>query len=406
MTTTSMVLVLLGELPAPEPVRQAAWNFNWLLNPRSGVLLVMVTIVGVGLARKWLQSSRARQALERLDASDVSTEEIEDLSQHGRSGLMDLFRLLEHAPDAQHREAAGRGLARLWKQDELVAEEEKAIVSRGFGVHWTARRRYPREMTTPIPIVVSYGVPFLHEEGPGVRPGDLVWSHRIYGAERASLESFSPWTAGPGTVAFTLQPEDFPTNGPHRLVLQTRVRTNDLTSSWEMDLPHVPFSFEFDPNLSVEALLTMPDATRAEAIARAIRLESPENAAAPDPSTFLDLNERFALRNPPELVVQTPLPSDLAHGLSVELEGVPGTFPAGEVVLSGQGTGEGPPGEKRFPLGPIVDLPTEAIERPGPARLRVHLAADPLRGWAEPEIRSIWPETITTEWIEVRIVRR
>jgi len=57
-------------------------------------------------------------------------------------------------------------------------------------------------------------------------------------------------------------PADFETNGPHRLILKTRVRTTGLSESWELELPQMPLSFEFDPTLSVDALSTMADASR------------------------------------------------------------------------------------------------------------------------------------------------
>jgi hypothetical protein len=348
---------------------------------------------------------RARRAVGRLGEPDPTPEAIREAAGHGRAALMDLFRILGTAADPARREAAGRALAELWAQDQLIAEEEKAVVLRGYAVAWRARRRYPRGLRVPIPFEVSFGVPFLSEDGGGIRPTDLEWSHRIAGAERAALETFSPWRAGPGRVEFTLEPGDFPTNGPHRLVLQARVRTRGLTSSWELDLPHVPLSFEFDPLLAVDALLTLPDDARGEALARAVQLRRPE--AAEGESRYLDLGEEFALRDPPELVVATPLPCDLASTIEVELDGAPGRFGAGTLVLSGQGAdAKEPPGLRRFALGPIAGLPPGAIDRPGERRLRVLLRADPDRGWADPDVRSLWPGTITTEWAPVRVVRR
>ena len=38
-------------------------------------------------------------------------------------------------------------------------------------------------MKVPIPIEASYGIPFLIEDGPGVRPSNLAWSYRILGSE-------------------------------------------------------------------------------------------------------------------------------------------------------------------------------------------------------------------------------
>jgi len=38
--------------------------------------------------------------------------------------------------------------------------------------------------------------------------------------------------------------------------------------------------------------------------------------------------------------------------------------------------------------------------------MRVILSADPDKGWADPEIRSIWPGRIVTDWVDIRVVRR
>jgi hypothetical protein len=38
--------------------------------------------------------------------------------------------------------------------------------------------------------------------------------------------------------------------------------------------------------------------------------------------------------------------------------------------------------------------------------MRVILTADPELGWTDPEVRSLWPGTIETRWVEVEIVRR
>jgi hypothetical protein len=406
----ALAAAVVGQGPGPRSRRRPAegsgpgWG-SWLADPRSAVLLALTAALVLGGGRKWLEALRARRAVGRLSEPEPTPEAIREAAGHGRAALMELFRILGTAPDPARRDAAGQALAGLWARDHLIAEEEKAVVRRGYDVSWRARRRYPRGLRVPIPIVVSYGVPFLREEGDGIRPSDLEWSHRITGAERKALETFSPWHGGPGRVAFALEPGDFPTDGPHRLVLQARVRPHGLTSSWELDLPHIPFSFEFDPLLGRDALLTLTDAARGEAIAHAVRLEQAE--ATGGESHYLDLGEEFALRDPPGLVVATPLPCDLAHAVGVEIEGIAGRFAAGAVVLSGQGTpATGPPALRRFALDPIVGLPPGALDRPGERRLRAILTADPDRGWADPEIRSIWPGTITTDWAAVRVVRR
>lgn len=377
-----------------------------LRDPRTGVLGVLALIALVGLGRKVLQSVRSRRALNRLGEADVTPEEIEDSARHGRDGVMELFRILGTDGSADRRAAAGRALSRLWKADELIAEEEKAIVTRGYVVTWKARRRYPRAMTRPVPIAVEFGVPFLEQDGPGVSPRDLEWSYRIGGSERASLESFSDWRPGPCRVAFAIDPGDFPGAGPHRLSFQARARTVGLTTAWEQNLPHIPFTFEFDPVLSVDALLTLPDEARAERIAGAVRLDRSriENEQGSG-SEFLPLDEMFALREPPDLVVTTPLPCDLAHAITIEFEGIAGSLPAGEFVLAGQGI-DAPPSSASCPLGPVKALEPGRIDRPGERRMRVVLTPDPERAWADPDIRSLWPGTITTDWYPARIVRR
>jgi hypothetical protein len=368
-------------------------------------LLALALAIGIGSGRRWLMGRRAKRAVERLGEPGVSPEEVQEAARHGRAPLLELFRLLTTAQDKAVRDAAGRALATLWAEDQLIAEEEKAIVTRGFVVDWHARRRYPRALRRPFPVGVRFGLPFLSAEGPGISPKNLEWSWRVAGAERASLEEASPWRQGPLEMEVPIDPADFPTNGPHRLVLRARVRTAGLTDSWELDLPHAPFSFEFDPLLAVDALLAMPDDARADAFARAVRLEAPPER--PEGPTLLDLGPEFALRDPPSIVIRTPLPCDLAHVIHLEFEHVPGHFPAGSLVLSGQGgASPGAPDVRRFPIGPAVSLPPGTLDRPGEHRLRATLTPDPELGWADPDVRSIWPGAIATEWLPVRVLRR
>ena len=90
---------------------------------------------------------------------------------------------------------------------------------------------------------------------------------------------------------------------------------------------------------------------------------------------------------------------------------MPGRFPAGLILQSGQGdsrseASEIPAVPRRFPIGPVEPIPREVIDQPGTRRLRVWLEPDPDRGWTDPDIRSIWPETIKTGWVNLEIVRR
>ncbi|WP_435018826.1 hypothetical protein TA3x_000813 [Tundrisphaera sp. TA3] len=384
------------------------WGWGrWLADPRGMVLVALGSALVFGGGRRWLMAIRSRRAIAAIAAPRPTPEEVEAAADHGRAGLMDLFRLLGTSDDPAIRDAAGHALAALWKRDDLIAEEEKALVRRGFDVAWRARKRYPRGLKAPIPVGVAYGVPFLRPDRAEVGPDDLSWSHRITGAERAGLEVPSSPIAGPGSFTFAIDPGDFPANGPHRLVLHARVHAAGPTSSWDLDLPQMPFTFEFDPRLAVDALFALPDEVEAARIASAVRLVSPvasEDEAGP---TYLDLGPDLVLRDPPVLEVATPLPRDLAHAVAIEFEGVPGRFRAGSVVASGPGaSASSAPGRLRIPLGPIIGIPADAFDRPGEIRLRAHLTADADLGWADPDVRSLWPGTITTDWTTARAIRR
>jgi hypothetical protein len=78
------------------------------------------------------------------------------------------------------------------------------------------------------------------------------------------------------------------------------------------------------------------------------------------------------------------------------------------VILSGQGQRTAGAAQTRFfELGSVLHpAPDLGIERPGTYRLRAVLEPDADRGWGDPEIRSIWPEAIVTDWLEVEVVRR
>jgi hypothetical protein len=371
---------------------------------------VLGGVVLIGGGRRVLQALRSRRAVARLAEPDVTPSEVEEVARFGRSGLHELFRVFGEAPSATLREAAGRAIASLWAQDQLIGEEEQALVRRSYAVDWQARRRYPRALTADIPVTVTYGLPCLAEEGPGVSPSNLEWSHRVTGARRAALEEFSPWTPGPGLLTFAIVPGDFDSSGPHKLVLQTRVRTVGLTDAWQIDLPHIPFPFEFDPRLEVGSLLASPDDSRGETIGRSLRLDAPADSG-PGPARFLALNEEMTLRNPPQIVVNSPLPCDLAHTISVEIEGIQGRFDAGKLIVSGQGKRDDGRAATDFQprileVGPLGHVPREAIGHPGRRALRAILTAQPELGWTDPDVRSIWPGTIETGWVDVEIIRR
>lgn len=394
-----------AQRPAPEPGLG-----RWLTDSRNAVFAVLLTALIVGGGRKLIQARQARKLGERLRSDDLKADEIAPAVEYGRDLLPDLFALLDPQTGAELRTAAGSALAGLWARDQLIAEEEKGIVTRGYSVSWQARRRYPRAMDAPIPVQVQFGVPFLGLQPGAVAPGNLEWSTRIRGSGRASLERWGPWIAGATQAGFTLIAADFPTNGPHRLSLEARVRTVGLTSSWELDLPAIPFSFEFDPRLEPAALLAPEDSARQSEVEAALALDTMPAAArsgAGELPPFV-LNDALAVLEAPALYAEH-LPVDLAHRVAIEFDGIPGRFEASPIVAcrsiadgSQAETGARPP----VPLQLRGMVPTEQLDRPGEIRLRAHLTVDPGLGWTHPAIRSVWPGSITTRWMTARVVRR
>ena len=376
---------------APRPHRGGGGSLSPLF-----VVLVVAIVLGVAwkLAQLWL----ARQAVDRLSGDRPHLDAIADSAKHGRAALVDLFRLLTDGKDEAVRLAAGSALASLWFADELIPEEERALVTRGFSATWTARRAYPRDLSRPIPVAIEFGVSFLEGVEVGVKGSPLEWSSRVEGSDRASLESFSPWRIGTGGKAeFEIDPRDYPTNGPHRRALHARVRTIGLTSRWEHDLPKVAFSFEFASNLESRALLAQADDTRTAAFADCASLVACDESDGA--TSFLALNREFALKSPPRLRIRGPIPCDLAHAMTLEVEGSGGSVDLGRIVVLRDGSAE-------VALEPRGEAAIESVAAPGDVRVRVVLTPDVERGWADPAIRSVWPGTIATEWFTARTVRR
>ncbi|GAC1337950.1 MAG: hypothetical protein NVSMB14_04980 [Isosphaeraceae bacterium] len=83
----------------------------------------------------------------------------------------------------------------------------------------------------------------------------------------------------------------------------------------------------------------------------------------------------------------------------IEFEGIDGRFESGFLQMSA--------GARRLvSLQSSAMHPAEAIDRPGSVRIRAWLVADVERAWHDPELRSVWPESIETDWIEAKVVRR
>ena len=174
----------------------------------------------------------------------------------------------------------------------------------------------------------------------------------------------------------------------------------------------MPFNFEFDPILRLDAILTLPDATRDESVARAIRLEPARRRCGRDVRLISHWVTSGLCAIHPGSRWRLPLPCDLAHAISIEFEGIAGRIPRRPSRRQRAGAGAPaarPPSRtviRRFELGPsrAAAAGFDRTARPAP---NADLArSDPDRGWADPDIRSIWPGRTQTDWVEVEIVRR
>jgi hypothetical protein len=389
--------------------RQVSKPFS---DPRRWLFLAVVGFLVIGGGRKWLHGRKGRRLADRLHDGTAPIDDIRNANRYGRIVVHDLFRVLTDGKSLEHRAAATEALIKLWRADELIPEEEKAIVTRSFTVDWRIRRKYPKGLTGPIAVVADFGLPELADRELSAWLADhLQWSFRVNGTRRASDDSWHIQDSEHRSVRLTFMGEDFPDAGPHRLILHMKVDTIGLTDQWTLELPAQTISFEFDDKLQLNALAGMPDSARADIMNASVKPRT--GGEHPEP-VFSVLDDRFALRNPPVLALRSALPSDLAHCARLELEGVSGQWTIGEWIVAsktisgsdGEQTAQDSLAARHWPERLEPNSESASIERGGHYRARVVLESRPERGWSDPDVRSVWPETITSEWFDVEIVRR
>ena len=194
------------------------------------------------------------------------------------------------------------------RRDDLIAEEEKALVQRGYLV-----TSHPTPLS-PRPAVGNPHLGLLRRSLPPRGGRYRALEPRMVAPDprhtRAGLETFTPWTAGPGHADFSLVPGDFETERSAQARLTGAVRVTGATDSWELRTPLIPFHFEFDPQFDPESLYGLADASRAEAFANAVQLATVERDET-HPADYRVLNTELAVRDPPQLAISVPLPCDL-----------------------------------------------------------------------------------------------
>jgi len=389
-------------------------NSSPFADPRRWLFLAVIGFLVVGGGRKWLHGRKGRALADRLADGTATIDEIRQSHRFGRIVVHDLFRVLTDGSTSDRRQSALVALVRLWQTDELIPEEEKAIVTRAFVTNWRIRRKYPRGLSGRLAIGVIYGLPETGDEQIDRWITDhLVWSHRLTGTRRAADDQWRTLESPSSGAHFGIVPDDFPEVGPHRLILHTRVAVRGLTDPWQLELPAQSSSFEWDDYLQAGALAGMPDATRAarwQEIFGFRRTDTNEADAG-----HSEIDDRFVLSYPPEpkLSFMRPdnsrisLPCDLAHQVWLELDSVAGRWQLGDWILAANA--EVCQGEAAFfRMPPQIRTASNAprLERAGKYRGRFVLVPCPELGWSDPAIRSVWPETINSDWFDLEIVRR
>jgi hypothetical protein len=374
------------------------------------MLLVVIGIAAVFGLRRFLKVLAARRAIALLEQPAPAISDILSAADHGRAALEPLFRWLGSDQDQSRRAAAGAALSRLWRLDQLVAEEEKALLVRAYEVRWNARRTYPRDIRIPIPIEIRFGTPVLHRDDlPAIEPDWVEWSYRVLGARRAGLELDSPWAPTAQSITFSIIPADFAERGPHRLIFAATARTAPhLSTHWETKLPQVPFTIEFDPALSVVSIQASPDDEESRNIRERIELAPPAEGGP-----HWHLGKAWALDRIPTLQVLPGRPRDLAHRVSIEWEQVTVRLEVGTLIQPADRPRHDPdssePTGAALPIAwrpeSIPDLPSDAFSQAGPVRFRLILEPDPHLAWADPRVRSLWPGSVTSPWCEAAIMR-
>ena len=222
---------------------------RWLSEPKTAVWIALAAAVLIGGGRKLSAWWQARKAVARLGEPNVTLGEIEAVAEHGRAGVYELLRIFSSihvgtgapgrrsragatlAPrSARRRGRAGRRSARLHRDLErpspLPSRPARRDSDRGHLRGAVSRGWRPPRRT---------GEPGMVASRAGCSP-------------RGHSRSSRPGPPGRGRVAFTIFPGDFETNGPHRLVLQTRIRTAGLTDSWEIEPPHSAVQLRVRPD--------------------------------------------------------------------------------------------------------------------------------------------------------------
>ncbi|MFM7317670.1 MAG: hypothetical protein ACKO5E_12055, partial [bacterium] len=343
-------------------------------DPRRWVFIAVVAFLLLGGARKWLAASRGRKMADRIADGQASLDEIRQAARHGRAVLPDLLGMLADGKSDEMKSAAFESLIQLWQADELIAEEEKAIITRAFQVEWKQRRKYPRDYDGNFQILGFISLPKIQDESRIVWLSEhLRWETRVTGTRKATDDQWQMIPPDEMQLQIQMESRDFPEDCVHRVMLFTRVTTHGLTSNWTLDLPGQATSFEWDQHLKSAALKADFDEKEALIMQEALTWDC---NADPDTigSQLIALSPGFAIHRPPVALLRIPLPRDLAHDAVLEIDEISSKIKLKNYVIASRGSAITL--QKQFKMIPLEIkrlIDDSAISRAGKYRARINL---------------------------------
>lgn len=376
-------------------------------DPRRWVFIAVVAFLLLGGARKWLAASRGRKMADRIADGHASLDEIRQAARHGRTVLPDLLATLADGKSEDLKSAALQSLVELWRADELIAEEEKAIITRAFQIIWKQRRKYPRDYDGKFQIHALMCLPKIHDEScRNWLSQHLRWETRVTGTRKATDDQWRVIPHSEMQLQIHIESRDFPEDCVHRVMFFTRVSTNELTSNWTLDLPGQATTFEWDQHLKSGALKADFDEKEATIMQEALAWERNAEPDTMQPQ-LVAISSGFAIHRPPLAILTVPLPRDIAHEAVLEIEEVSSNIKLKSYVIASRGSVTTPHKQRKvIPLEIAGLIDDSAISRAGKYRARINLQPKSEMGWADPEIRSVWPGPLASPWVEIEIVRR
>jgi hypothetical protein len=178
-----------------------------------------------------------------------------------------------------------------------------------------------------------------------------------------------------------------------------------------LELPATNSSFEWDDYLQTDALKAPFSDEEANQMNKALQwvpIAGSDQVALT--LNHVNISPEFAVANPPRCMVERPLPRDLAHQIYLEIQGVSRMVPVGEWVVALRNSDSVwnheaevtcPPWE----ISPEDLLSDSEISRAGNHMIRLILEPVTHRGWANPDVRSVFSGRIEMPWINVELVR-